>query len=170
MYVSILFVGHTSRHAYPNSHIWTHYCYLMRSPDGDKKGKIGRKTAVQFFQLRVVMQGQDCMHCFTVDPPESDILAHPHSYLLPASMHQKRMNTSRRSSSSHSNSKWNRHVIAYIFDSSKEKLKHWSYCRWGRASWLSSSSPPSSCRTWGSSAPARLQTCRSPPALTRALW
>ena len=29
MYVSILFVGHTSRHAYPNSHIWTHYCYLM---------------------------------------------------------------------------------------------------------------------------------------------
>ena len=25
-----IFVGHTSRHAYPNSHIWTHYCYLMR--------------------------------------------------------------------------------------------------------------------------------------------
>ena len=33
MYVSILFVGHTSRHAYPNSHIWTHYCYLMDRPD-----------------------------------------------------------------------------------------------------------------------------------------
>ena len=56
---------------------------IPRSPDGDKKGKIGRKTAVQIFQLRVVMQGQDCMHCFTVDPPESDILAFWHTPLLP---------------------------------------------------------------------------------------
>ena len=107
---------------------------LPNIQENKQKGKTGRKTAVQIFQLRVVMQGQDCMHCFTVDLPESDILAHPHSYLLPASMHQKRVNTSRRSSSFNSKSKWNRHIVAYIFECSKENLKHWSCCRWGRAS------------------------------------
>ena len=129
---------HTSQRTTTLMNHWIIEMCLMfskaRTQENKQRGKTGRKIAVQIFQLRVVMQGQDCMHCFTVDPPESDILAHPHSYLLPASMHQKRVNTSRRSSSSHSNSKWNRHIVAYIFDCSKEKLKHWSYCRWGKAS------------------------------------
>ena len=45
---------------------------LPNIQENKQKGKTGRKTAVQIFQLRVVMQGQDCMHCFTVDPPERE--------------------------------------------------------------------------------------------------